>query len=128
MDHASSSTSVWDTQLASRMQHSLSTFPLTPVQSFNSMYQLDHGTSLGKRPLQLDQLEFPLAKRHESMSNVVGDFTLFSSMPSTASVTTSDWALDAQLTPPVSTTEFGLSDEAADVCATWFQKFNVLPR
>jgi len=92
------------------------------------MYQPEYGNSLGKRPLPLDQLDCPLAKRHESMSNAMSNSTLFPYVPANDSVTTSAWGLDAQLTPPVSTTDSGLSDEAADLCATWFHKFNVLPR
>jgi len=118
IENSSGCTPVWDTQL---------TFPPTPVQPFNSMYQPEYGNSLGKRPLPLDQLDCPLAKRHESMSNAMSNSTLFPYVPANDSVTTSAWGLDAQLTPPVSTTDSGLSDEAADLCATWFHKFNVLP-
>lgn len=124
MGNTSASTSGWDTQATPQLQQPLSTFPPTPVQSFDSIYQQGLSTSLGKRPLEMDQFDFPQAKRHELVP--MQDFPLFPSMPSTASAT-SNWGLDAQLTPPISTTEFGLSDDAADVCATWFHKFNVLP-
>lgn len=124
MDSTSGSTSLWNTQLTPQQPHALSTFPPTPVHSFDSIYQQGLSTSLGKRSLEIGDFDFPQPKRHESV--FMGDFPLFPSMPSTASAT-SNWGLDTQLTPPVSTTEFGLSDDAADVCATWFHKFNVLP-
>ncbi|KAI8933508.1 hypothetical protein NX059_009245 [Plenodomus lindquistii] len=124
MDNTSMSASIWDTQLTPQLQHTMSAFPPTPVQSFDSMYQPGLSNSTGKRSLDMGQFDFPPAKRHESLS--MGDFPLFPSMSSTATAT-SNWGLDTQLTPPVSTAEFGLSDDAADVCATWFQKFNVLP-
>ena len=77
---------------------------------------LQYGTALGKRPLQsMEGDEFPQAKRHEA----IADFTLF---PPTTS-----WGLDAQLTP-ASSVELGITDEAADMCAMWFNKYNILPR
>lgn len=88
------------------------------------MYQPNFSTALGKRPLQLDAQDLPHAKRHESL----GDFTLFSPLPAaTTTTTTSSWPLDAQLTPATSV-EFGISDEAADMCAMWFNKYAILPR
>jgi hypothetical protein len=84
-------------------------FPPTPAQSFDSLYQQPN--TFGKRPLQLDVQDFPQAKRHEG-----GDFELFPS-----------FHIESQITPPSTITE-GLSDEAADVCAMWFHKYNVLPR
>lgn len=102
------------------MHHTLNSFPPTPAQSFDALFQ-QPATALGKRPLQLDVHDFPQSKRHEPMA----DFTLFSSLPS--SVTSPSWPLDTQTTPASSAVEVGLSDEAADVCATWFNKFNVLP-
>jgi serine/threonine protein kinase len=86
------------------MQNTMA-FPPTPTHSFDSLYQPTFSNTLGKRPLQLDAQDFPQPKRHES----IGDFDLFS-----------------QLTPAVSV-EFGLSDEAADMCAMWFNKYAILP-
>jgi len=83
------------------------------------MYNPSFNTSLGKRPLQLDVQDYPLAKRHESVG--------YSPFTGSASVTGSSWAVDTQPTPS-SSGDVGLSDEAADVCATWFSKYNVLPR
>ena len=71
--------------------------------------------TLGKRPLQLDVHDYPQSKRHASF-----DFPLFPTPPAT---TTSSWSLD----PIPSVVADGLPDEAADVCATWFNKYNVLP-
>lgn len=123
MDNTSGSTTMWDTQLTTpHMHHTMNTFPHTPTQSFDSMYQSTFESVLGKRSLQLDALEYPQSKRHESMA----DFTLFPSLPSSTAASGS-WGLDAQLTPATSLPEVGLTDEAADVCATWFNKFNVLP-
>ncbi|OAG01189.1 uncharacterized protein CC84DRAFT_278192 [Paraphaeosphaeria sporulosa] len=88
-------------------------FPTTPAQSFESLYT----PQINKRPLQLDAHDFPPAKRHEAFS----PFT-------TGSMTgSSNWALETQPTPAASSDVTGLSDEAADVCATWFSKYNVLP-
>ncbi|KAF2450634.1 hypothetical protein P171DRAFT_426964 [Karstenula rhodostoma CBS 690.94] len=88
-------------------------FPTTPAQSFESLYT----PQFNKRPLQLDVQDFPAAKRHE----VFSPFT-------TGSLTgSSNWALETQPTPAASSDVTGLSDEAADVCATWFSKYNVLP-
>lgn len=123
MDNTSVSTSMWSTQLTPHMHDALNAFPSTPMQSFDPLYQPNLHSALGKRSLQLDVQDFPHAKRHET-----SDFTLFSSFPSTA--TSSSWGLDTQLTTPpalASSVEMGLSDDAADVCATWFNKFNVLP-
>jgi hypothetical protein len=100
------------------MQNTLNSFPPTPSHSFDSMYQSNFNSSLGKRPLQLDIQDFPAAKRLET-----ADFTstsLFSPLPSS----TTTW--DAQLTPAASV-EVGLSDEAADMCAMWFNKYAILP-
>ncbi|PVI06658.1 hypothetical protein DM02DRAFT_609459 [Periconia macrospinosa] len=86
------------------------TFPPTPAQSFNMYTPQLSTTSLGKRPLQLDVQDFPQPKRHEGLSGIDLDFS-----PYPLSTTAS------------STEPIGLSDEAADVCATWFSKYNVLP-
>ncbi|KAF1830831.1 hypothetical protein BDW02DRAFT_572611 [Decorospora gaudefroyi] len=115
LDNTSGITSPWDTQLTPHMQHTMNDFPLTPIQSFDTVNpQLN---ALGKRPLQLDTHNVPQAKRHESF-----DFPLFPTPPTTGA----NWDLGSQ-TLPSSTTIEGLSDEAADVCATWFNKYNVLP-
>jgi hypothetical protein len=119
MDNTSGSTSVWNGQLTPEMQNTLNTFPPTPTHSFDSMYQPSFNT-LGKRPLQLDVQDFPQSKRHESVTDYT-TASLFSPMPSTS------WAVDAQLTPAASV-EVGLSDEAADMCAMWFNKYAILPR
>ncbi|KAL5453451.1 hypothetical protein PMIN06_005487 [Paraphaeosphaeria minitans] len=90
-----------------------SMFTTTPAQTFDSLYT----PQINKRPLQLDVRDFPAAKRHEAFS----PFT-------TGSMTgSSNWALETQPTPAASSDVTGLSDEAADVCATWFSKYNVLP-
>ena len=114
------SASAWNGQLTPNSHHALNTFPSTPVQALDSLYQPSFNTSLGKRSLQLDAHDFPQAKRHET-----ADFTLFSPLPSSASASGS-WALDTH-TAPSTIAEVGLSDEAADVCATWFNKYAVLP-
>ena len=84
----------------------LNSFPATPTQSLE-MYQPSLGTSLGKRPRQLDVEDFTQSKRHES----TGDFTLSSF---------------SSASPQMDVVQ-GLSDEAADVCTTWFNKYAVLP-
>ena len=97
----------------------MASFPPTPAQSFENIFNPQFNTStLGKRSLQLDVQDFPLAKRHESVG--------YSPFTGSASVTGSSWAVDTQPTPS-SSGDVGLSDEAADVCATWFSKYNVLP-
>jgi serine/threonine protein kinase len=112
LDNTSGSASVWN-QLTPDLQNTCTmathAFPPTPTHSFDSLYQPTYSNAMGKRPLQLDaQEDFPAPKRHES----IGDFTLFAPMP--------------QLTPAASI-EFGLSDEAADMCAMWFNKYAILP-
>jgi hypothetical protein len=91
---------------------------MTPAQSFESLYtpQL-----MNKRQLQLDVGDFPPAKRHEA-------FSPFSTTSASFTAGSSNWALDTQPTPAATSESVGLSDEAADVCATWFSKYNVLPR
>lgn len=84
----------------------MNSFPATPTQSLE-MYQPTLGTSLGKRPRQIDVEDFTQSKRHES----TGDYTL-------SSFTSASPQMDAVQ---------GLSDEAADVCTTWFNKYAVLP-
>lgn len=114
MDNTSGSASDWNQHLTPLLHNGLNTFPSTPTHSFNSMYQ--QNTTLGKRTRESQ--DFPQAKRlHEAAH----DFTLFPSLD-----TTSSWTLDAQPTPP-SSIDFGLPDEAAEVCAMWFNKYNVLP-
>lgn len=103
------------------MQNTMTMFPPTPTQSFDSTYQSSFST-LGKRGLQLDA-DLPQAKRHEAADYTTG--SLFS--PMLPSSTTSSWGLDAQNTP-ASSMEMGISDEAADMCATWFNKYAILPR
>ncbi|CAG5138359.1 uncharacterized protein ALTATR162_LOCUS322 [Alternaria atra] len=110
-----SATPAWNTQLTPEMQlqHIAKSFPPTPLQSFDAMPT--QFNALGKRPLQLDMHDYPQSKRHASF-----DFPLFPTPPAT---TTSSWGLD----PIPSAAVDGLPDEAADVCATWFNKYNVLP-
>jgi hypothetical protein len=119
LDNTSGSTSsVWNGQLTPEMQNTLNTFSPAPSKSFDTMYQPNFSTALGKRPLQLDVQDFPQAKRLET-----ADYTstsLFSPLPSS----TTSW--DAQITPAPSI-EVGLSDEAADICAMWFNKYAILP-
>ncbi|EOA91384.1 uncharacterized protein SETTUDRAFT_29926 [Exserohilum turcica Et28A] len=90
-------------------------FPPTPTPHFLDAMPT-HFNAFGKRPLQLEADDFPQSKRQASQ-----DFPLFPTPPAT---TTSSWGLEP--TPPSTAVE-GLSDEAADVCATWFTKYNVLP-
>jgi hypothetical protein len=92
--------------------------------SFDSMSiyhpQQQLGNAHNKRSLPLDVQDFPQPKRHES-----AEFATFSPFMASASVTgSSSWTMDT----PSSASEIGLSDEAADVCATWFSKYAVLPR
>ncbi|KAF2277865.1 uncharacterized protein EI97DRAFT_431938 [Westerdykella ornata] len=61
-----------------------------------------------KRPLQIDTQDAPQRKRHQG-AGCNSNFT--SPLLSSAS----------------SIVEVGLNDQAADVCATWFSKYNVLP-
>lgn len=84
----------------------MDSFPTTPTQSFE-MYQTNIGTSLGKRPRQPDVEDFTQSKRHEP----TGDYTLSSF---------------SSASPQMDVVQ-GLSDEAADVCTTWFNKYAVLP-
>ncbi|KAH7086325.1 hypothetical protein FB567DRAFT_561056 [Paraphoma chrysanthemicola] len=105
MDNTVGSTSVWNGQLTPQSQNAVS-FPPTPMQSFDTMYQPSF-SSLGKRPLPLDVHDLPQSKRHES----IGAFgsAMFSPLASFDAI------------------EMGLSDEAADMCATWFAKYGILP-
>ncbi|KAF3037934.1 hypothetical protein E8E12_004107 [Didymella heteroderae] len=84
----------------------MNSFPATPTQPLE-VYPTNIGTSLGKRPRQPDVDDFTQSKRHES----TGDYTL-SSFSSNS--------------PRMDVIQ-GLSDEAADVCTTWFNKYAVLP-
>ena len=104
MDNTMSNASMWNSHLTPESLV-LNSFPTTPTQSLD-MYQPSLGTSLGKRPLQVDVEDFPQSKRHES----TGDYTL-------ASFSSGSPHMDVT----------GLSDEAADVCTTWFNKYAVLP-
>jgi serine/threonine protein kinase len=91
-------------------------FPQTPATQFLDAMPTQYNNAYGKRPLQLEADDFPQSKRQATY-----DFPLFPTPPTT---TASSWALEP--TPSTTTVE-GLSDEAADVCATWFTKYNVLP-
>ncbi|KAG9205443.1 hypothetical protein G6514_008085 [Epicoccum nigrum] len=104
MDNTMSNT-MWNSHLTPESLL-LNSFPATPTQPLE-MYQPNLGTSLGKRPRQLDVEDFTRSKRHES----TGDYTM-SSLSSAS---------------PQNDTVQGLSDEAADVCTTWFNKYAVLP-
>jgi hypothetical protein len=117
MDNTSGDSSVWNGQLTPQSQNGLHSFPPTPLQSFDGSFQ--QPTALGKRPLQLDDVqEFPQAKRHE-----MADYT---SMFDNSSATVPDWSLQSHSTPP-GAIGAGLSDEAADMCAMWFGKYAILP-
>jgi hypothetical protein len=111
-----SATPAWSAQLTPDMQlqHTAKAFPSTPLHSFDAMPT--QFNALGKRPLQLETHDYPQSKRQASF-----DFPLFPTPPAT---TTSSWGLE----PTPSVAVEGLPDEAADVCATWFNKYNVLPR
>lgn len=119
LDNTSGSASVWNSTLTPQIQNTINMFPPTPSHSFDSTYQT-FGSTLGKRGLQLDA-DLPAAKRHETADYTTG----FSPLLPSASAST--WALDAQNTP-ASSVEMGISDEAADMCATWFKKYAILPR
>ncbi|ORY12388.1 hypothetical protein BCR34DRAFT_563690 [Clohesyomyces aquaticus] len=111
----------WNNQLSPAMNDFSHTTAHT--QAFApSLSQPQFGGSVQKRPLQLDTQDFPQPKRQER-SEFTASFSPFA--PST-SVTGSSWTVETQLTP-TSSTEIGLSDEAADVCATWFAKYGMLP-
>ena len=97
------------------IQHTAAYFPPTPTNQFLDAMPTQFN-AYGKRPLQLEADDFPQSKRQASY-----DFPLFPTPPAT---TSSSWGLEPT---PSSTTVEGLSDEAADVCATWFTKYNVLP-
>jgi serine/threonine protein kinase len=104
MDNTMSNT-MWNNHLTPESLL-LNSFPPTPTQPLE-MYQPNLGTSLGKRPRQLDVEDFTRSKRHES----TGDYTM------------SSFSSASPQNDPVQ----GLSDEAADVCTTWFNKYAVLP-
>lgn len=104
MDNTMSNT-MWNSHLTPESLI-LNSFPATPTQSFE-MYQPSIGTLLGKRSRQLDVEDFTQSKRHEP----AGDYTL---------------ASFSSASPQIEGTQ-GLSDEAADVCTTWFNKYAVLP-
>ncbi|KAH6642882.1 hypothetical protein C7974DRAFT_328572 [Boeremia exigua] len=99
------SNNLWNSHLTPETL-AMNSFPATPTQSLE-MYQPSLGTSLGKRPRQLDVEDFTQSKRHES----TGDYTLTSF---------------SSASPQIDVVQ-GLSDEAADVCTTWFNKYAVLP-
>lgn len=118
LDNTSGSAS-WE-----NMDSTINPFPSTPAQSFDTLFNPRYSNALGKRPLQLDVQDLPQSKRHETSA---ADFA-FSPYATSASVTgSSSWAVDTQPTPS-SSTEVGLSEEAADFCSTWFDKYKVLPR
>jgi hypothetical protein len=113
MDNTLVDPSAWNGQLD---------FPTAPAQSFGSYQPFNSNM---KRPLQVDTQEYPQSKRHEGAeyaSNLTSPF-----LPS-ASLSTPSWTVDTQTTPASASNEVGLSDEAADVCATWFSKYAVLPK
>ena len=107
-------TASWNNQLSPALADDFSS-----TQSFGSL-QSSFATTANKRPLQLDTQDFPQPKRHER-----ADYAMASPFAS-ASITGSSWTMDTQPTP-ASSFEIGLSDEAADVCATWFSKYAILP-
>jgi hypothetical protein len=110
MDNTLGDASSWNTQLD---------FASAPMPQ----YQLNDNM---KRPLQVDTQDFPQSKRHEG-AHYASNFT--SPYLPSESLTASSWTMvDAQATPCSSSAEVGLSDEAADVCATWFSKYAVLPK
>ncbi|EFQ94783.1 hypothetical protein PTT_07438 [Pyrenophora teres f. teres 0-1] len=107
-------TPAWNTQLTPHMQSAANTFLSTPLQPFNTM--LGKFNALGKRPLQLEEThEYPQPKRHAGF-----DFPLFPTPPAPMD----SWPMEPA---PPSTSPEGLTDEAADVCSMWFNKYNVLP-
>ena len=98
------SASVWNSHLTPESLI-LDSFTVTPIQTLD-MYQL--GTSLGKRSLQLDVEDFPQSKRQERSGEYITSSFSSAASPQIESIS-------------------GLSDEAADLCATWFNKYAVLP-
>lgn len=116
MDNTLGGASAWNT---AQLTPPMNDFSSTSADSFGSYQPFN----ANKRPLQLDTQDFPRSKRHESAefaSNFASPFL------TTPSVTTGSWSMDSQTTPS-SSVDVGLSDEAADVCLTWFSKYAVLP-
>jgi serine/threonine protein kinase/uncharacterized membrane protein YgcG len=76
-----------------------------------------------KRPLECTTQDLPQPKRQVlSDYQTLSPFTTTSTVPSTT-------AADSIWTPgtSLSQSEVGLADDAADMCATWFSKYNVFP-
>lgn len=76
-----------------------------------------------KRPLECMTQDLPQPKRQAlSDYQTLSPFTTASTVPSTT-------AADSIWTPgtSLSQSEVGLADDAADMCATWFSKYNVFP-
>ncbi|KAF2662547.1 hypothetical protein K491DRAFT_686426 [Lophiostoma macrostomum CBS 122681] len=114
MDNTLGGALAWDGQLSAD-------FVAASAQSFDALCQPQLNNN--KRSLQLDTQDFPQSKRHESAdyaSNFASPF-----VPS-ASMTGSSWTAET-LPTPSSSVEVGLSDEAADVCATWYSRYGGLP-
>ena len=126
MDNTLGGPSAWHSTMSLSPATRLDDFSNTNTSStsFDSMSIYQSQQPLGnvhhKRSLPLDVQDFPQTKRHES-----AEFATFSPFMASASVTgSSSWTMDT----PASANEIGLTDEAADVCATWFSKYAVLPR
>jgi hypothetical protein len=102
------------------MQDAINSFPPTPTLSFGSMYDPTiYSTALGKRPLPYDVQDMPNLKRHEMFADAGG---LTAELPSPPA--TEMWPTQSAIS---FTTGVGLSEEAADMCATWFSKYAKLP-
>ncbi|KAF2713602.1 hypothetical protein K504DRAFT_462115 [Pleomassaria siparia CBS 279.74] len=122
LDNTLGGSSAWNTHTALSLSPATRLDDFTaPAASFDSLCQPQLNIS-HKRPLQLDAQDFPQLKRHEG----IVDYANFSPFLASGSVTGSSWTMDP-ITTPSSTCDVGLTEEAADVCATWFSKYAVLP-
>lgn len=112
MDNTMSNT-MWNSHLTPESLI-MNSFPATPTQPMYQSFGTTSSLGRGKRSLQLDVEDFPQSKRHESnRHDSTGDYTLSSF---------------SSASPQIDVTGLqGLSDEAADVCTTWFNKYAVLP-
>jgi hypothetical protein len=116
MDNTLGDDLAWNTQFD---------FSPAPTQSLGSYQPVNNGM---KRPLQVDTQDFDVrqSKRRQGVDDYASIFA--SPFNPSASVTGSSWTMETQPTPASSSVDMGLSDEAADVCATWFSKYAVLPK
>lgn len=115
MDNTLVNDSMWDSWL-----------DLTPTSNQPSFSPFQPVNGNMKRPLEVDTQDFPPSKRHAGAVQA-SNFTT-PVMPS-ASLTAFSTTVETLPTPSSSNPEVvGLSDAAADFCATWFSKFGKLPK